>query len=143
MLCVFSLSSSLRWLTCLKSYGCKRMWTGAKQGHSARFLGKLSASETQMRKVGVSGEPRTQCSLSKTPADENWLINLNILKTTIHFLYIGTVVYRVLTENSLKLKPPTSHFCSLMIKNVKPLSCFPGYASASKALHCKTKHTRC
>lgn len=50
--CIFPLSFSLCRPTCLKNHGWKRMWTGAKQGHNARFLGKLSASETQMRKVG-------------------------------------------------------------------------------------------
>lgn len=87
----FSVSSNSCRLTCMKS--CKRMWTGAKQGHSARFLGKLSALETQMKKVG--GLYWGQNTMFSEWNTSRWKLahNLNILKTTIHFLFIRTVIY--------------------------------------------------
>lgn len=68
--------------------GCQ---AGSQRTFSRKTLGFRNTNEEGR---GASIESRTQCSLSETPADKNWLINLNILKTTIPFLFRGTVIYR-------------------------------------------------
>lgn len=93
--CIFPLSFSLCRPNVLEKPWLEKNVDGCQAGSQRTFSRKtLGFRNTNEEGRGASIESRTQCSLSETPADKNWLINLNILKTTIPFLFIGTVIYR-------------------------------------------------
>lgn len=78
-----------------------RLWKnvdGCQEGSQCTFSRKtIGFRNTNEEGRGVGGprfSPEHSVLWVKHQADENWLINLNILKTTIHFLFLGTVIYR-------------------------------------------------